>query len=211
MADERHRGALSAHSTVDPATTREQQLLAIAEQELSHLSSVEPRTGFESRLRAAVYQARFASARRPMWFWPAMGAAATVVLAFVLFMAIRPTREVAAVADAPAVSLPADVPGPAQLPVPEVAPAVTLATESKVASAPHRSVAHRRSVEPEVLIPPGEARALIEWVAQVNRERRVPALLASADAAVDQKSTFTNIEIQPIEIVPLEPAMSSGT
>lgn len=200
MADERYRAALSGHGAGDAAAAaREQQLLAMADEELAHLAVTEPRPGFESRLRAAVYEAMSARARRPIWLWPAVGIAATLVLALVLLIVLHPVRETAAMAETSAVSLPA--PGSAPAP----------AHTQVVASPRHRSVTHRKPVEPEVLIPPGEAQALRDWLAQVNREQRVPALLASTDTAADQRITFTNIEIQPIEIVPLEPATSSGT
>jgi hypothetical protein len=71
-----------------------------------------------------------------------------------------------------------------------------------------RPIARRKPAEPEVLVPPDEARALVQWVAQVNREQRVPALVA-ADRSAGQAAT--NIEIQPIEFVPLDVATNTGT
>ena len=65
--------------------------------------------------------------------------------------------------------------------------------------------------DPEVLVPPGQEEALLRFVAFVHRERVSPAaLLAAGQPSADLRQT-TDIEIKPLEIVPLDPAESSGT
>jgi hypothetical protein len=75
-----------------------------------------------------------------------------------------------------------------------------------------RSVSHRGiQAEPEVLVPPGETEALLRFVALVHRERLAPAALAAAGQPSADLAELASIDIQPLEIVPLDPAETSGT
>ena len=65
-------------------------LLAIADEQLRTLSSIEPSNGFEARLRAAEYAPRPTAAWHGGWLWPSLATAAVLIMAFVLFVADRP-------------------------------------------------------------------------------------------------------------------------
>jgi hypothetical protein len=75
-----------------------------------------------------------------------------------------------------------------------------------------RLVAGRATrAEPEVLVPPGEAEALLRLVALVHRERLTPDALGAVDRPSADLAELKPIDIKPLEIVPLDPAESSGT
>lgn len=179
------------------------QLLAVADQGLAHLSAAEPAGSFVPRIRAAM-AFQEVPARRAIWLWPSLATAAAVSLV-ALFVVMRPAREVAAVVDASA------KPQIAVVTVSEPPPASEPAPKIVDAKPPKERRTIRKAVEPEVLVPAGEAHALVQWVALVNREQRVSALLADADVTAGQNITPTNIQIQPIEFVPLDPANNPGT
>jgi hypothetical protein len=70
--------------------------------------------------------------------------------------------------------------------------------------------------EPQVLVPPGEAEALLRLVARLNRERLAAPVMGatgqpSPDLAELGSVEIGLIDIQPLEIVPLDPAESAGT
>ena len=65
--------------------------------------------------------------------------------------------------------------------------------------------------EPEVLVPPGEAEALLRFAALVHRDRQAPTSLAAAGQPSADLAEPAPIDIQPLEIVPLDPAETSGT
>jgi hypothetical protein len=226
MICSRYRDALGSHAAGAPAgsslevhlegcaecqaeLTKLRQALALADQALASLSSVTPRAGFEARLRAAVEAAATTHARRPTWWLPGLAAGAAVLVGSFLLVP-RPARQMAEVVHAPVAIVASPV--PESRPPAEIASGRAVAVETSrvasTASAPRRQA--RRHPEPEVLVPPGEMHALMQWVSLVNREQRVPTLFAAADAAVGQHA-MTNIEIRPIEFVPLDSAMSPGT
>lgn len=68
-----------------------------------------------------------------------------------------------------------------------------------------------RAHQPEVIVAPGEAEALMRFVALVHRDRLVPASLAAAGQPSPDLAELAPIDIQPLEIVPLDPAETSGT
>ena len=80
-------------------------------------------------------------------------------------------------------------------------------TRVDAASAPRDG----RPPEPEVLVPPGETEALLRFVALVHRERMAPALFGAAGEPSAELAELAAIDIQPLEIVPLDPAETSGT
>jgi hypothetical protein len=70
--------------------------------------------------------------------------------------------------------------------------------------------------EPEVMVPPGQAEALLRLLALVNRDRVAPPVLgatgqASPELAELRPIDVGPIDIKPLEIVPLDPAETSGT
>jgi len=68
-----------------------------------------------------------------------------------------------------------------------------------------------REREPEVLVPPGEGEALLRFVALVHRERLAPTSFAAAGEPSADLAELASIDIKPLEIVPLDPAATSGT
>jgi hypothetical protein len=79
------------------------------------------------------------------------------------------------------------------------------------ASARARSAGrHAIPAEPEVLVPPGEVEALLRFAEHLQR-RSVPTdSLLVADLSVPLPEPKA-LEIAPLEIVPLDPAETSGT
>jgi hypothetical protein len=200
--------ALEAHLTGCQRCRAElvalRQLLTVADQGLAHLSSAEPAGSFVPRIRAAMaFQA--VPVRRANWLWPSLATAAAVGLV-ALFVGMRPARETAAVVEVPSKPEAAAVAAPESSPASGPEPNIVDTSPPK-----ERPATRRKPAEPEVLVPADEARALVQWVALVNREQRVPTLLAAADAAELQNLAPTNIQIQPIEFVPLDPANNPGT
>jgi len=224
MACARYRDALSEHAAGSPAPALEahlpmcvdcrnelavmRRMLAVADQQLAYLPKAEPSGNFVPQLRAAVIEAAARPVSRVAWRWPALATTAGIVLAFALFSVMRPSHEITAQVDVPSVPASA-LTAPRE---PASPPAIVARADRGTDTPPPRRRATRRTpAEPEVLIPPGEAQALLQWVALVNREHRVSTLLAAADASPSQTATLANIEIKPIEIVPLDPAINSGT
>jgi hypothetical protein len=173
------------------------QILAIADQELARLSVAEPSLQFVSRVRAAAAASRERSLPRPRGLWLSLATAAAMVLAIILVVAQRPAPQTTAVIEKPSVR------ASASLPVQEAAPdpVVSAPEDGAPSAAHHRSTSHSKRAEPQVLVPRAESRALVQWLALVNRERRSPDLLDATE----------KIDIKPIEIVPLDSVANSGT
>jgi hypothetical protein len=62
-----------------------------------------------------------------------------------------------------------------------------------------------------VLVPAGEAEALLRLVALVHRERHTPISLGAVGQPSPELAELRAIDIPPLEIVPLDPAETSGT
>jgi len=60
-------------------------------------------------------------------------------------------------------------------------------------------------------VPPGQEEALLRFVAFMQRERVVPRALLTAGEPPSDLPEPAPIEIKPLEIVPLDPAETSGT
>jgi hypothetical protein len=77
----------------------------------------------------------------------------------------------------------------------------------------HSRTAGRRGIppEPEVLVPPGGTEALLRFVALVHRDRLAPTSFVAAGRPSADLADLAPIDIQPLEIVPLDPAETSGT
>ncbi len=83
---------------------------------------------------------------------------------------------------------------------------------SKPAPAHSRTAGRGRiPPEPEVLVPPGEGEALLRFVALVHRDRLAPSSFVAAGRPPADLADPALIDIQPLEIVPLDPAETSGT
>jgi len=72
------------------------------------------------------------------------------------------------------------------------------------------SPGHARPSAPEVLVPAGEREALMRFVALVHREGLQPSALSAAGTPSADLDEPAPIEIQPLEIVPLDPATAEG-
>jgi hypothetical protein len=191
----------------------------------------------ETESRGSALQHEPPSAFRFGWLWPAMATAATllVALAVVASRGTSPTPGPRVAVDArspqpaggtsgaePAGE--AVIPGVDRQPVgrPEegpVTPRSSIRVGRRGVRSPGGSLGTRRvgaprddsAPEPEVLVPPGEADALLRFVALVHRERLTPSVLGAAGQPSADLAELALIDIKPLEIVPLDPAESSGT
>ena len=68
-----------------------------------------------------------------------------------------------------------------------------------------------RDDPPEVLVPPGEAEALVRFANLVHRDRHAPAAFLAVGEPSGDLPEPAALVIKPIEIVPLDPAEASGT
>jgi hypothetical protein len=64
---------------------------------------------------------------------------------------------------------------------------------------------------PEVLVPRGEAEALVRFAALVHRDRHTPVAFLAAGRPSPDLAEPTVLDITPLEIVPLDPAETPGT
>jgi hypothetical protein len=184
------------------------QALAVADHELGRLAEASPSAALAARIRSAAAE-RAASPSWPHgWFWPSLAAAVALVVAVVVGLGIgsgrAPSREsVVAVATGSASSAGSVAPAapgsgePTARPTP---PTQAATPEPRVAPPP-----------PEVLVPAGEGEALLRLVALVNRQGIAPAALGTVGQPSPDLAELRSIDIQPLEIVPLDPAESSGT
>jgi hypothetical protein len=239
MACERYQDALSdvavgasapaeleAHLAACAACRAEldalRQVLAVVDGELQRALASNPSPDLVARIRSAVAVSEDAPSRRLALAWRPLLAAAAV-LAIGLAVVVRTERRGEPVTVASSAS-----PGePARPPrVADGAPAVTpTATPTRAANAtpaaghteplPIRPAPAVRRSEPaaaEVLVPAGEADALLRFVALVHQQRvAAPPVLASANVPATDLLEPPAIEIRPLEIVPLDPAETSGT
>jgi hypothetical protein len=209
------------------------QALAMADAEMAGLAIAEPTPGLAARIRQAVAAEDPSPAWRFGWLWPATAAAAAllVALAVVLGRGTPPT-------DGPPVAVdvarpPATNSGPAG--ADSSSPGLTAATAHEQAfrgAFPEKrstrqviaqgdprftrvgtrsDKVHPIPAQPEVMVPPGEAETLLRFVAQVHRDRLAPTSFAAAGEPSADLAELALIDIQPLEIVPLDPAEVSGT
>lgn len=184
--------------------------LVIAGQELDRLAAIEPSAGFAQRVRAAAGRGAATPVRNVPWLWPACAAASALVIAVVLFVAGQPPR------------MNVDQ---VRTPVPVLAPAATaptaagdpgsLGSSEVVAVAPIARPDGRRAppktAEPVILIPAGESEALMAFVASIGPEAPVTDSEDTAARPPPALAALPPITINPIEIVPLDPAPHLGT
>ena len=199
--------------------------LAVADAEMAGLLAAEPTPELAARIRQAVAEAEsrgpalpheLSSAWRFGWLWPGMAAAATLLVALAVAVGrgteSTPAPRVAVDAARPGSVVPSVhgraagrlEPGPSHVDA-------AARARGDGASARSRS-ADRRAIpaEPEVLVPPGEVKALLRFAEHLQR-RSVPTdSLLVADLSVPLPEPKA-LEIAPLEIVPLDPAETSGT
>ena len=182
--------------------------------ELGVLASVEPSPALAARIRQASTELDAGVAWRPSFVF---GALAALLIGAVTLVLLR-GREPAPASVASASPRPPQreaTPTPAR-PAPEMAAGPQAALSARPIEVLPRNAAARSAPEPEVLVPPGGAEALVRLVARLQRENLAPPVMGvagepSPDLSVPDSIEVASVDIQPLEIVPLDPAESSGT
>ena len=205
------------------------RLMAAADESLSTLAEAEPSASLRVRIREAVAGSESAPALRWGFAWPVAAAAVlalaavgvwratveTVPVAPAVAEGFRPTAAAASTPRAavtPPVVSQGERPRTTTTPRPQVAAPDTGARSGRSAAAPAsvRVARGAHTTEPEVLVPPGQQEALLQFVALVHREcLDVPALAAAGVPSADLAEPAP-IDIRPIEIAPLDPAEAQG-
>jgi hypothetical protein len=228
MACERFRDALSEHAAGEPAAPELgahlpecegcrleleglRRALALADAELGNLLSAVPSPELAARIRTAVARDPAAPAWRP-GFWPSLAAAAAALLAVVGLVALRdePSRSRAAATQAQRAPEALEKPAP-----PSPPEARTLAPKERgalvrAALPSPRRVAQAPAVEPEVLVPADQAEALLRFAAGLRQRSLAPGSLLVADLNAPLPEA-RDVQIRPLEIVPLGPEEDTGT
>jgi hypothetical protein len=189
--------------------------LAVVDGELAGLLAAEPSPGMAARIRQAVAESAVAPAWRFGWLWPAAAVAATLAVVLVAWPRRGP-EPVAPVASevrpgGPAAVRPATIPEPARPePLARTAEAETGIRPAAALTSPRRARVAPAEAAPEVLVPPGEAEALVRFAAHLRTRVVSPDSLLVADLSAPLPEP-KGVEIRPLEIVPLDPAEASGT
>ena len=202
------------------------QALSLADAEMAGLASGEPSPELAVRIRQAVAEASPSPAWRFGWVWPAVAAAATLLVALAVWVGRgpSPSPEARVAVDGKGPVIPRDL----RLPGPEgsaVAPAdpshgnkAERARGDTLTSvvhgrrpAPTRAAGIAAPRDPEVLVPPGEAEALLRFATLVHRDRHAPAAFLAVGEPSGDLPEPVALVIKPLEIVPLDPAETSGT
>lgn len=224
MACERYRDALSdlaagaaapagveAHLASCAACRAElaalRQALAVADAELGRLSLAEPSPELGARIRAMLAEsAETEPGWRLGWGVPLTAAAAVLMAGvFVTQRGPRPEPAQAVTDRQPAREMPRATPVPESV-IPTIAHrSQPVASERRASSPPRRE----RAREPEVLVPSGEAEALVRLAASLRRRSVTPDSLLVADLSAPLAEPKLG-EIHPLEIVPLSPEENSG-
>jgi hypothetical protein len=173
------------------------QALALADAELAGLPSAEPSADLAARIRRAAADQPAPAPWRFGWLWPAIAATAVVAVALAAWSPRRP-------------GVPAPPPLPravAASPVPSPARPVPL-TSPLPSRRPYP--APSRPDEPEVLVPAGEAEVFLRFASHLRTRAVSPDSILLADLS-GQLPEPKGVEIQPLVIVPLDPAEASGT
>jgi hypothetical protein len=195
--------------------------LAVADAELAGLLATEPTAELAARIRQAVAGTEPSLPWRFGWLWPATAAAATLLVALALVTSRRTpsTPEDRAVVhsqlpEAPASPRATEAAGqPVARPAPRSVPGVDGKGRVTPRSADPvgRPGVRRPAVSPpEVLVPTSEAEALLRFAAHVQTRAVSPDSLLVADLSAPLPEP-KGVEIEPLVIVPLDPAETSGT
>jgi hypothetical protein len=225
MACKRYQGALSDLAAGGPAAAEVEahlqmcegcraellalrQALTAVDQELARLRLAEPSSDLEARIRAAAAESvQAAPGWRSGWGLMLTAAAAALIVASVFVARRSPRHEPqATVVDrAPAYETPRAMPAPETVVAGRPRRPQPVETPSPASS----STRTGRVREPEVLVPAGEAEALVRLAASLRRRSVTPDSLLVADLTAPLAEAKLP-EIRPLEIVPLDPAESSG-
>jgi hypothetical protein len=186
--------------------------LALAAAEMAGLVAAEPSPGLSARIRQAVAESGSAPAWRFGWLWTVTPAAAALLVALAVWVGRAPSPA-AAVGGTPV------IPGTTGPLIPRERPcrpqgstsAVpgTVPADPRVGASSSGGQSHRR--RPEVLVPRGEAEALVRFAALVHRDRHAPVAFLAAGRPSPDLAEPAALDITPLEIVPLDPAETPGT
>ena len=234
MACERYRDALTdvAAGAVAPADVEEhlascegcrrklaalQKALALADAGLAALVAAEPTPDLPARIREAVAESGPTPAWRFGWLWPLAAAAATLLVALAVWVGRAPAPEPRVALEGEGRVVPRDA-GPAA-PAGSAIPAgprradtdVRVRSDEAVTARHRPRPARAAAAAPEVLVPRGEAEALLRFAAIVHRDRHAPGAFLAADRPSPDLAEPAALDITPLEIVPLDPAETSGT
>jgi hypothetical protein len=190
--------------------------LALADEALCGIAGAEPPPGLRARIRGA---AADVPAPRP-WRWAWMASAA--VLAAAVFLTAWRAGWLETPRQQPLAAIASAAPSPAR-PAPHDGRPLTSQTttqshglvagraSAKVEPRRGTSAARRGPAQPEVLVPPGQQEALVRFVALVRAQRRTPPAFAAAGEPSADLAEPAPLAIEPLEIVPLDPADGTGT
>jgi predicted anti-sigma-YlaC factor YlaD len=214
-----------------------QRALALAAAGLRDLLAAEPPPAFRARIRQAVGEQAERTCRRRRFFWTwgaaqAIGTALMVLAVFVVWRDARLARLPRPASGSPVVQRDGQLalpdtrrPAEATPPVPSTPQvsatypaAASTGLPSAVGSAARSARARQStalprtaSVEPEVLVPPGEAEALFRFALELQRRQVAPASLVTPSSASVDLLGPASLEGKPLHIVPLDPSEASGT
>ena len=220
-AGEPASATVSAHLEACPSCLAElaalRRALALADEALGEIAGAEPSPGLRARIRSA---AADVPAPRPRhWAWMA---SAAVLTAAVFLTAAGRARWLETHRQQPLAAIASPAPSPAR-PAPHEGRPMTSQTttlshgpvagraSAKVEPRRGTSTARRGLAQPEVLVPPGQQEALVRFVALVRAQRRAPPAFAAAGEPSADLAEPAPLVIEPLEIVPLDPADGTGT
>jgi len=204
-----------------------QRALALADASLRDLLAAEAGPAFRARIRKAVGEEaeRVRGRRHFFWTWgavPAIGTALMVLAALVAWRQARSPNPPAgsAVVESQGQPTEASLSRPSEAKPPSPAPQASASSSAATARGPlqvagldaragarqRTAIIHTAATEPEVLVPPGEADALLRFAVELRHRQVTPDSLLVTDLGAPLQEPKA-IEIAPLEIVPLD---SSG-
>ncbi|HSD28156.1 MAG TPA: hypothetical protein VLL75_12700 [Vicinamibacteria bacterium] len=228
-------GGVEAHLASCEACRRElaalRQALALADAEMARLAAAEPSPGLPARIRHAVAESGSVPAWRFGWLWPVAAAAATLLVALAVWVGRAPSPQTrvavggttghpggAAERVAPHDDTATPSAGPTERGGLGSAGAslgtspVGVPREGRAVTSRHRwRPARAAPASPEVLVPRGEAEALVRFAALVHRDGHTPVAFLAAGRSSPDLAEPAALDITPLEIVPLDPAETPGT
>ena len=183
------------------------QAVAAADDELARLRVAEPSPDLAARIRTALAESAETAPGWRLGWGLTLAAAGAVVVAtiFVVERAPRPEPPATVADRAPAHVTPRAAPAPETVVPGSARRSQPVGSRRRTSKPPGTG----RAREPEVLVPAGEAEALVRLAASLRRRSVTPESLLVADLSAPLAEPKVE-EIRPIEIVPLDPAESSG-